>query len=437
MLVNTKKEQIDTEDLHKLIMAGRHARANIGSKMLARGVKEIPEAVELYLGALRTALPLDVITALEKELKNADYVNSPIPGGYAGEQRRGGMPKLEGDNILLLDLSIVCGMTLAMKEELYNSKTKTTRADWATHIQVRDIHEYVVNSLGDTLESEYICKEQPISDGIRAQIEKLDATVQSLCPDFMGAWTLDITSELPLVRMCRMDNSILVKVLAFMQERLDSLIDGTLKIPGINCVYLKLAEVTALNLIKLVNKSSDTQENFFTGMCSSLTAEALVFTSDTEIKLMRQQVYLLGGRNTNQEVQRHGYGNMPYVLVEGRGLAHTIPDIARSLAIALDAGVSYGKGLVGPDCNYDMGDEVKALEEFFGARRIEDDIHDTETESATLLAFSKERKSTEKPYGHGRYPFGILSNHGAENTFAALALPRGVDLSNSFKAKYI
>lgn len=190
--------------------------------------------------------------------------------------------------------------------------------------------------------------------------------------------------------------------------------------------YLALEDVSALNIIKIVNKGTDKESNYYTGKCSALVFEALInsrYEKGDSIQILKGmtkalEFSLMGSENDNF--------NSGYLMTSLDSIDHMM--CTRHILERFSSIETLGS--LKESARFLYEEQIKEMEKACN-----------ESDSDDVGVENKFDNSRCKVVGNFHVIFNSsifgLNSECNSNKLINLIVPTGMDLSNSFKAKYI
>lgn len=248
---------------------------------------------------------------------------------------------------------------------------------------------------------------------------------------FDGGWRIVLKSVNEIDRYITSEKfwKIIEKALIGIKENLSK---GIVNIPSI--AYEALDDVLALNIIKLVKKGTDVPEHLYTGKCEGIIYEALVSKGLNNVILGEKKHSILKGCDD------------PYF-----SAIHT-DHIKSAVRLLIKSELVLSKEVSNIKCTYLVSrmftnmESMKTLKalaesELQQVEKMQSDLEKAENnpkDSDTVKEInSKTEIEIENPYDEIRYKYIYDLSVAKDDTLIKIIVPFGMDLSNSFKAKYI
>ena len=394
-MLNTKKMHVDMKEIVEAINRGNDKVNKRLTETVSMGIKTVPVMAGIKLGSIHIPLDVEDNKKVDERIKKNRKLGIPDGMGLGGDANR----------FINLDVIATYGEAeFRLPEERFNIGPATNYLD-------------IVRSAGGEAKLNY----EMLSDNSDYNDSKLrrdiaDKAEVFLMTHFGTYWRLTVVTDKDV-------SKYLVKYATSIYKSVDKLVDlweEQLKngiLPEVCIKYERFSNVKALNIIKLIEKNSDTVANAYTGKCRGITLEAVVVDDKVD-------------KNIGARILKSYVEVIPSNAIHG----------------------GMNEMLMGDKIHIANIEEAIASDYVCKKLLVSDGIDEYETSfAADKEFFNKHREEPMELLGNRQPDFFkvdditvlMLPSIRAEKSFIMdnelvhLVIPKNKDYSNSFKAKYI
>ena len=398
---NTKKMQFEMKEVAEAIDRGLAKSRNNLSEALSSGVRSMPVLAGVPLG--RLYIPLD---AEDTKLffKECEANNKKMKKLGVKEPSLGFMPVGMGASRREIELHLVA----SYGETDYSIDNGTSGYGFGSNFL-----EIVQSAGGDSAKLLDLFDDNTPEAARRKYIR--DKAEVFMMTHFGLYWKLTVISKYDT-------SKYLSNHIDDIYEAVDKLIDihsekYKTKQPEVYVKYERFAPAVAVNIIKLIEKSSDTEDNAYTGKCKGITFEALVIDAENK---KHGGARILKSFNTVMNSPSFNTGMNEMLMDNKLRVANLDAAFASDYAVkrlyVIDGIDEYEKSL---EADKKFKEDPKNL-----TGELMGEIRNREYMAGTVKFSDHTGLNTVVPF--------ML-----DNELIHLVLPYNKDYSNSFKAKYI